>query len=86
MHLHKHYECITIDEEDLLTIAAEEVVYKLHPVAQTQVRPMIPSFRKHLHPHLGALLQISRGLTLHHLPLHIIIWKPNPAGIRLGGT
>ena len=37
LHLYKHYECITIDEDDLLTIAAEEVAYKLHPaVAYTK--------------------------------------------------
>ena len=33
LHLYNHYECITIDEEDLLTIASEEVAYKLHPTS-----------------------------------------------------
>ena len=32
LHLYKHYDCITADEEDLLTIAAEEVTYKVRPV------------------------------------------------------
>ena len=32
LHLYQHYECATIEEEDMLTIAKEEVVYKLQPV------------------------------------------------------
>ena len=28
LHLYRHYDCIMADEEDLLTIAAEEVTYK----------------------------------------------------------
>ena len=32
MHLYQHYECATIDEENLLTIATEELAYKLHPM------------------------------------------------------
>ena len=31
LHLYKHFECITMDEEDPLIIASEEVAYKLHP-------------------------------------------------------
>ena len=30
-HLYKHYDCITAEKEDLLTIAAEEVTYKVRP-------------------------------------------------------
>ena len=32
LHLYQHYECATIEEEDLLTIAAEEVACKLQSV------------------------------------------------------
>jgi hypothetical protein len=32
LHLYRHYDCITADEEDLLVIAAEEVAYKVRPV------------------------------------------------------
>jgi hypothetical protein len=31
LHLYKHFDCITTDEEDLLTIASEEVAYKIRP-------------------------------------------------------
>ena len=34
MHLYQHYGCITIEEEDMLTIKAEEVAYKLQPVVE----------------------------------------------------
>ena len=45
LYLYIHYECITMDEEDLLTIASKEVAYKLHPaVADTRTsnNPIIP--------------------------------------------
>ena len=32
MHLYQHYGCTTIEEDDMLIIAAEEVAYKLQPV------------------------------------------------------
>ena len=32
MHLYAHYGCTTVEEDDMLTIAAEEVAYKLQPV------------------------------------------------------
>ena len=56
LHLYEHYECITIEEEDLLTIALEEVAYKFHPVVADTSTSSAPSFRKCLHPHMGALL------------------------------
>ena len=31
LHLYQHFDCITAKEEDLLTIAADEVTYKLQP-------------------------------------------------------
>ena len=31
LHLYQHFDCITAEEEDMLTIAADEVTYKLHP-------------------------------------------------------
>ena len=31
-HLYNHYDCITSEEEDMLTIAAEEVTYKVRPM------------------------------------------------------
>ena len=33
LHLYQHFDCITVEEEDMLTIAAEEVAYKF----QTEV-------------------------------------------------
>ena len=33
LHLYKHYDCIKPEEEDLLTIAMEEVTYKVRPTA-----------------------------------------------------
>ena len=45
LHLYRHYECITADEEDLLTIAAEEVTYKVRPTfadSSTSSDPIIP--------------------------------------------
>ena len=30
LHLYQHFDCIIVDEEDILTIASEEVAYKLH--------------------------------------------------------
>ena len=45
LHLYKHFDCIIADEEDMLTIASEEVAYKLHPaVADTSTSsdPIIP--------------------------------------------
>ena len=44
-HLYKHYDCITAEEEDLLTIAAEEVTYKVRPTvadSSTSSDPIIP--------------------------------------------
>ena len=34
LHLYQHYDCFTAKEEDMLTIAADEVVYKLGPEAE----------------------------------------------------
>ncbi len=34
LHLYQHYDCFTAHEEDLLTIAADDVVYKLGPEAK----------------------------------------------------
>jgi hypothetical protein len=45
LHLYRRYDCITADEEDLLTIAAEEVTYKVRPViadSSTSSDPIIP--------------------------------------------
>ena len=33
LHLYKHYDCIKPEEEDRLTIAMEEVTYKVRPTA-----------------------------------------------------
>ena len=32
MHLYAYYGCTTVEEDDMLTIVAEEVAYKLQPV------------------------------------------------------
>ena len=84
LHLYKHYECIRMDEEDLLTIASEEVAYKLHPTVadtSTSIDPIIPT------PSLpGSPPPSFRNPTLRHLPLRIIIRKPDLAVTRLGGT
>ena len=45
LHLYMHYDCISADEEDLLTIAAEEVTYKVRPAvadSSTSSDPIIP--------------------------------------------
>jgi hypothetical protein len=45
LHLYMRYDCITADEEDLLTIATEEVTYKVRPViadSSTSSDPIIP--------------------------------------------
>jgi hypothetical protein len=45
LHLYRRYDCITADEKDLLTIAAEEVPYKVRPVvadSSTSSDPIIP--------------------------------------------
>jgi hypothetical protein len=45
LRLYRRYDCITVDEEDLLTIAAEEVAYKVRPVvadSSTSSDPIIP--------------------------------------------
>ena len=34
LHLYQQYDCFTKEEEDLLTITADEVVYKLGPEAE----------------------------------------------------
>ena len=90
LHLYQHYECATIDKEDLLTIATKEVAYKLLLVIADTSTSSDPIIRKHLHPHREALLQVFRDPTLHRLPHHIIIRKQpdlvGPSRIRLGGT
>ena len=45
LHMYKHYDCITAEAEDMLTIAAEEVAYKVRSnVAEsnTSNEPIIP--------------------------------------------
>ena len=51
LHLYQHYGCTTREEDDLLTIAIEEVTYKLQPVAPTPVWRATTQFRKRLHTH-----------------------------------
>ena len=47
LHLYQHFDCITAEEEDLLTIAADEVTYKLQPEVgdtgtETSSDPVLP--------------------------------------------
>ena len=45
LHLYKHFDCITPEEEDRLTIALEEVTYKVRkptPESSTSSDPIIP--------------------------------------------
>ena len=47
LHLYQHFDCITAEEEDMLTIAADEVTYKLHPEVgdletETSSDPIVP--------------------------------------------
>jgi hypothetical protein len=45
LHLYQHYNLLTAEEEDLLTIATDEVTYKLHPEAgetETSSDPIVP--------------------------------------------
>ena len=45
LHLCQHYDLLTAEEQDLLTIATDEVTYKLHPEAgetETTSDPIVP--------------------------------------------
>src|SRR6202011_3758672 len=47
LHLYQHFDRITAEEEDMLTIAADEVTYKLHPEVgdletETSSDPIVP--------------------------------------------
>ena len=47
LHLYQHFDCITAEEEDLLTIAVDEVTYKLQPEVgdtgtKTSSDPVLP--------------------------------------------
>ena len=45
LHLYQHYDLLTAEEEDLLTITSDEVTYKLHPEAretETSRDPIVP--------------------------------------------
>ena len=45
LHLYQHYELLLSDEEDLMTIASDEVAYKLIPEAgdtETSSDPIVP--------------------------------------------
>ena len=81
LHLYQHFDCITAEEEDLLTIAVDEVTYKLQPeVGDTGTTTLSNSIL------LEARRQASRYPTLlRHLPL-IIIRRPDPARRPLGET
>jgi hypothetical protein len=86
-HLYQHYELLLPDEEDLLTIATDEVAYKLIPEAgdtETCSDPIVldvaPFHSEILRLHLGLL-----PLTLL-LPLLPLIRKPAQAEKPRGGT
>ena len=92
MHLYAFYGCTTVDEDDMLISAAEEIAYKLQPVAQdTSTSSATTLFRKRPHPHMEALRKVFGGLILHLLPLHVIPLSlrtlPDPAehNLRLRG-
>ena len=45
LHLHRHYELLLPEEEDMLTIASDEVTYKMHSEAretETSSDPIVP--------------------------------------------
>ena len=45
LHLYHHYDLLTAEEEDRLTIASDEVTYKLHPEtgeSETSSDPIVP--------------------------------------------
>ena len=100
LHLYKPYDCITPEEEDRLTIAMEEVAYKIRKPVPESSTSNPPSSRMHLphHPrvrHLRGLhppLHGAGGHSLHPLfPLlsnlsNLRRRKPEPAGIPFGGT
>ena len=85
LHLYQHYDYFTGKEGDLLTIAADEVVYKLNleaEIAKTGTEDSSdPAFPQEppSPPHLGS------GNLLPHQHLHHV-QKPDPAGRHTGGT
>ena len=68
LHLYKHYDCITPEEEDRLTIAMEEVAYKIRIPARLATRssrmclPHHPGVRHFRGPH--PLFRGPGGLSL----------------------
>ena len=100
LHLYKHFDCITQEEEDRLTIAMEEVAYKIRklaPESSTSSNPIIPdappsspgspaSQRPPSSPPQSRRTLSPRLLPLLHNPSNLHIRKPEPAGIPFGGT
>ena len=95
-HLYHQYDLLVPDEEDELTIVADEVTYKLQPKAGRWRPPTTLSFRTHrlrsealnLFPGRILLLLLPTHLLLstHFLPLRPIIRKPDPTRRPRGGT
>jgi hypothetical protein len=76
LHLYQHYELFLPDEEDLMTIAANEMAYKLVPEAvdtETSSDPIVPEAAP------------SSPGSPPPLPL-LLIRKPDPAGRPRGET
>ena len=75
-YLYQHYELLLPEEEDMLTIASDEVTYKLHPEAgetETSSDPIVPDAP----PSLPRSPQsLPRPVSLHLLLTHILPLRP----------
>ena len=55
MHLYAYHGCTTVDVDDKLITAREEISYKLQPVPHKSSMESDPRFRKRPHPHSESL-------------------------------
>ena len=85
LHLYQHYDLLTAEEEDLLTITTDEVTYKLHPEVGEMETSSNPIVRHPLHPKALCLSTDKLPLLLLIL-LFFLIQKPNQAGRPRGKT
>ena len=84
LHLYQHYDCFTGEDEDLWTIAADEVVYKLGPETEMAETGTEDSSNHAVRKHLPSPPHPGSGNLLPHHHLHRVR-KPDPTGRHLGG-
>ena len=91
IHLYTFYRCTTIDGDDMLISAAEEIAYKSQPVAQNTSTSSNHPILEAPPSSPGSPRKVSGGLILHLLLLHVILLSlrtlPDPVGhsLRLRG-